>query len=214
MQMSAPPQITNWASFVTKLKQQFVHLDQKWVARNQLHTLRQTGSVRDYSVKFRNLQILIPDMSEADALDRYIRGLKDLTFKVWRKKFDTLEEAMLYAEERDLEVLQKLVLTKGSNSFGREASYATFTRDKPRAKFSDFQPPPRIPWQPRQEPQNFHQGGPTPMELGMLKNNPPRMNETERARHFEMDLCFTCHKAGHKSNRCPMRQQGNGDRRR
>jgi hypothetical protein len=187
MQMSDPPQITDWESFVTKLKQQFVHLDQKWVARNQLHALRQTGNVRDYTVKFRNLQIRIPDMSVADALDMYIRGLKDLTFKVWRKKFDTLEEAMLYAEERDLEVLQKLVLTKGSNSFGREASYATFTRDKPHVKVSDFQPAPRIPWQPQQEPRNLHWEGPTPMELGVLRNNPPHMNETERAQHLQMD---------------------------
>jgi hypothetical protein len=198
MQMSEPPQITDWESFTTKLRQQFVHLDQKWVARNNLHSLKQAGSVRDYSVKFRNLQIQIPDMAAADALDRYIRGLKDFAWKVWRRKFTTLEEAMVYAEELDLEIQQKHALNRGSN----------FGRDKPRPESRtyqhDFQPAPRhVPWQPREEPHDFHRGGPTPMELGMLRNNPPRMDDAERARHLQQDLCFFCHKPGHRASRCP-----------
>jgi hypothetical protein len=79
MQMTDPPQLTNWETFTTKLRQQFVHLDQKWVARNEIHSLKQTRNVRDYSVKFRNLMILIPDMSIPYAMDRYNRGLKGFT---------------------------------------------------------------------------------------------------------------------------------------
>jgi hypothetical protein len=112
MQMADPPQIVDWESFTTKLKQQFVHMDQKWLARNQMFSLKQVGNVRDYSVRFRNLLILIPDMSAPDALDKYIRGLKDFAWKVWRRKFLTLEEAMLYAEELDLEVQQKHVVRR------------------------------------------------------------------------------------------------------
>jgi hypothetical protein len=115
MQMSDPPQITDWESFVTKLRQQFVHMDQKWIARNTITRLTQTGNVRDYSVKFRNLLIQIPDMSQPDALDRYIRGLKDFAFKVWRKKFVDLDVAMVYAEELDLEVQSKSILNGRSD---------------------------------------------------------------------------------------------------
>jgi hypothetical protein len=198
MQMSDPPQITDWESFTTKLRQQFVHLDQKWVARNTLHALKQVGNVRDYSVKFRNLLILIPDMSAADALDKYIRGLKDFSWKVWRRKFVNLEEAMVYAEELDLEVQQKSILTGRGDPVKKRADGlygAVATR--------------HVAWQPRAAPRAIAHGGPTPMELGVL-----RMNETERNRHMAQDLCFTCHKPGHRSNACPSKtKSGNVGRR-
>jgi hypothetical protein len=41
-----------------------------------------------------------------------ILGLKDFAWKVWRKKFTNLEEAMVYAEELDLEVQQKSIITE------------------------------------------------------------------------------------------------------
>jgi hypothetical protein len=196
MQMTDPPQLTNWEEFITKLRQQFVHLDQKWVARNTLHGLRQTGSVRDYSVKFRNLLILIPDMSVPDALDKYIRGLKDFAWKVWRKKFTHLEGAMVYAEELDLEVQQKSIITSRSvGYFSKRASYEGAAASRP------------LLYQSRLGQDLTPRGGPTPMELGLMK-----MSETERNRHFEKDLCFNCHKAGHRANTCPIKtsKSGNG----
>jgi hypothetical protein len=233
MQMSEPPQITDWESFTTKLRQQFVHLDQRWVARNSIHSLKQMGSVRDYSVKFRNLQIQIPDMSAPDALDRYVRGLKDFAWKVWRRKFTTLEEAMAYAEELDLEIQQKHVLNRGSN----------FRRDKPLPEPRYFQhdyrdeskPVTLDAWLephreldiPRSDPHDFQRrfepqspsrdagpdlytsrNEPTPMELGVLSHDlshPDRtgMTDTERARHMLDNLCFYCHKPGHQAVRCP-----------
>jgi hypothetical protein len=35
-------EIQTWVDFTSKLRSQFVHLDQKWVARNTLYALRQT----------------------------------------------------------------------------------------------------------------------------------------------------------------------------
>jgi hypothetical protein len=195
MQMTDPPQLTSWEAFTTKLRQQFVHLDQKWVARNEIHGLKQTGNVRDYSVKFRNLLLLIPDMSMPDALDKYIRGLKDFTWKVWRRKFTTLDEAMVYAEELDLEVQQKSILTGRSViGFRKRADPYGPVASRP------------VPWQSRQEPTGFHRGESTPMELGTTI-----MSEEERNRHYEKDLCFNCHKPGHRANRCPNKIRGSGN---
>jgi hypothetical protein len=199
MQMSVPPQITNWESFITKLRQQFVHMDQKFIARNTLHSLKQVGNVRDYSVKFRNLLILIPDMSHPDALDRYIRGLKDFAFKVWRKKFVDLDEAMVYAEELDLEIHQKSILN-GRGDPGRVRH--------DRQPGGGFSRP--VAWQPRSALRAAAYGGPAPMELGALA-----MNEAERTRHMKQDLCFNCHKPGHRANVCPIKtKSGNAGRQR
>jgi hypothetical protein len=199
MQMSDPPQITDWESFVTKLRQQFVHMDQKWIARNTITRLTQTGNVRDYSVKFRNLLIQIPDMSQPDALDRYIRGLKDFAFKVWRKKFVDLDVAMVYAEELDLETQQKSILN------GRGDLVKIRHDRQPGVGYSR-----PVAWQPRSAPRAAAYGGPAPMELGALV-----MNETERTRHMKQDLCFNCHKPGHRANLCPHKtKSGNGVRQR
>jgi hypothetical protein len=198
MQMADPPQIIDWESFVTKLRQQFVHMDAKWLARNAITKLIQSTNVREYSVKFRNLLIQIPDMSGPDALDRYIRGLKDFAFKVWRRKFTNLSEAMVYAEELDLETQQKAVLS------GRGDQVKT-RNDRPTG--AAFSRP--VAWQPRAAPRAAVYGGPAPMELGAL-----RMNETERNRHMKQDLCFNCHKPGHRANQCPLaKASGNGVRR-
>lgn len=210
MQMGDDPQLTTWDQFVLRLREQFVHLDQKWIARNQIHTFVQSGTVRDYTVKFRSLMLLIPDMSKADALDRYIRGLKDWTWKVWRRKFDTIEQAMIYAEELDLEAQQKLVLMRKSHKHAAVSSSSK--QSFPLALRTTA-------WQPRGGNRGHGNHAPrgesTPMELGVL-----RMNETERERHIAQDLCFNCHKPGHRSNVCPTKDRstkegsGNGVRRR
>jgi hypothetical protein len=205
VQMKVPPEIKDWESFITKLRAQFMQMDQKFIARNQMHALQQQGSVREYSVKFRNLHLLIPEMSEEDAIDRYIRGLKDFAWRVWRKKYTDLDKAMIYAEELDLEVRQKHLLSTGStNSNGK---LTRGTQEDVRVA------PRRVPWQPRTEAKSaFTRGGPTPMELGVL-----RMDESERSRHMQQSLCFNCHKPGHIANVCPAKKgllSGNGDRRR
>jgi hypothetical protein len=207
VQRKDPPEIDSWATFVRKLKQQFLDVRHEWIARTQLIDLRQVGSVRDYTVKFRNLQIQISDMSTTDLLDKYIRGLKDFAHKVWRRHYVTLDEAMIYAEELDLEIRQKRVLGLERTPDRHNKSGGKPTRATPSYAPNASR---HIPWQPRQEPRSFHRGGPTPMELGVL-----RMSETERNRHMQQDLCFTCHKPGHRANVCPSKiRSGNGDRRR
>jgi hypothetical protein len=200
VQMKEPPEINDWETFVTKLRKQFMSEDQTFKARNLMHSLKQTGSVRAYSVKYRSIQLLIPNVSEEEQVDRYIRGLKDFAWRVWRKKHKTLNEAMIYAEELDLEIRQKQILSIGStNSNGKQ----------PR-ETSSIAPilSRQVPWLPRVEPR----GESVPMELGVL-----RMDETERKRHMQQNLCFNCHKPGHAANVCPAKKgllSGNGDRRR
>jgi hypothetical protein len=204
--MSEPRHITDWASFVEKLHQQFITVDPTYLARNKLHALKQTGTVREYSIKFRNLQIQIQDMSIPDALDRYIRGLKEFGFKVWRRHFSTLEPALVYAEELDMEVQQKASLN--SSSRGREGNTSRPSQSYYRAlpPHESYHSRPHYPQRDsRPEPANYGPE-PTPMELGTMQRDIPRMSDSDHDRHRQQDLCFFCHKPGHRAGRCPRKE--------
>lgn len=60
----------------TMLKNTFTSINNKKEARNQLAGLKQTGSVSEYTMKFRRLVYQANDVNEAEQLDRYTRGLK------------------------------------------------------------------------------------------------------------------------------------------
>ena len=67
---------TNWAEFAIGLRRQFEPVNAVRVARDKLARLRQDKSVQDYTARFRTLVLQVPDMSEAELMDRFIRGLK------------------------------------------------------------------------------------------------------------------------------------------
>jgi hypothetical protein len=71
--------IQTWVDFTTNCVHRFVHLDQR-VAKEHHLALRQTGMFATTQSSL-ELLLLIPDMAEPDALDKYIRGLKDFTWK-------------------------------------------------------------------------------------------------------------------------------------
>jgi hypothetical protein len=95
--------VTTWAEFQASLKAHFYPIDPVKHARDQLHPLVQTGSVRDYTGIFRHLCAIIGNMSEDEKLDRYIRGLKTRTRgQVELKEPDSFDEACRLAEMIDV----------------------------------------------------------------------------------------------------------------
>jgi hypothetical protein len=70
-------QPTSWAAFVAGLRQRFQPVTSAQTARNELDALRQGNSpVNDFIAAFRRLLVLVPDMSEADRLHRFLHGLR------------------------------------------------------------------------------------------------------------------------------------------
>ncbi len=51
-------------------------MDFKRHARNKIRRLYQQGSVESYAAEFRRIAIGIPDISQAEKLERFIEGLK------------------------------------------------------------------------------------------------------------------------------------------
>jgi hypothetical protein len=84
---------TSWNAFKEALQAQFSPIDPVKVARDELAELKQEGNVRDYTCRFRHLCTLISNLSEAERLDRYVRGLKPRT-----KREVELREPTTFAE--------------------------------------------------------------------------------------------------------------------
>jgi hypothetical protein len=63
------------------------------IARARLATLKQTGSVAEYTLEFQKLDRYIPNSSAADRIDRYKRGLKEVIQRLWVQQ-TTLQSAV------------------------------------------------------------------------------------------------------------------------
>jgi hypothetical protein len=71
----------SWASFKAALIKEFRPTHALKIARDSLATLQQTSTVEEYVDNFQNLALEIPDMSAAEALDRFERGLRPEAFE-------------------------------------------------------------------------------------------------------------------------------------
>lgn len=84
------------------LKAQFRPIDAWQVARDKLARLVQHTSVASYIEEFLALMLCIPDMTEQDRVDRFVRGLKIGPRKeVMVRRCQTLDEAMAVADRTD-----------------------------------------------------------------------------------------------------------------
>jgi len=72
-----PQRIRSWIAMKTGLLAEFYPTDIIRSARDRLAKIQQTGSVKEYVERFRNIELQIPDLSETEKLDRFRRGLKD-----------------------------------------------------------------------------------------------------------------------------------------
>jgi len=196
----------DYAAFRTLVKDRFEPINPVKTARDKIAVLRQTNSVQDFTARFMDLRVQIPDMGDADAMDRYLRAVKPRI----REKLEeycsnnervTLAQMIRYAERMDSVGFQ------ARQSIARETGVPV-RRDN----------------------------GPAPMELGAMNleedeesetvelaavpvrgnapnrpyNKPPQLTEAERTRRINERLCFHCGQAGHVQRQCPQRRQGNG----
>ena len=173
--------VRTWDDFQISLKAHFFPHDPVKQARDQLHPLVQTGSVRDYTATFRHLIAIIGTMSEDEKLDRYIRGLKTRTrHDVELKEPDSFDEACRLAEMIDV---------SNDRVFGGFSSARAY-------------PPPPPPPAPNQ--------GPEPMDLNAVSNpqEKPRspITSEEKERRRREGLCFYCGSDKHKRDGCNLRK--------
>ena len=62
-------------------KQYFISLDSCYHAHTQLAQCKHTGNVHGYIAAFMRLALNVPNLSEAEKLDRFLHGFKPAVFK-------------------------------------------------------------------------------------------------------------------------------------
>jgi len=74
--LSAEVQPDTWGALSAALVSYFAPLSATMSARDQLARTYQRASVKQYTEEFKRLLLAIPDINEAEKMDRYRRGLK------------------------------------------------------------------------------------------------------------------------------------------
>ncbi|KAJ9525206.1 hypothetical protein QJQ45_020746, partial [Haematococcus lacustris] len=172
---------TSWTCFVAAFERQFAPVNRLRHARDRLAALTQTSSVRRYLGEFTALCLEVTDLSPAEQLDRFIRGLKP-------------------SVRRELELREPTSFSEASTIADRvdAISYSTS------ASRSSYRPP-STPRPPRPET------AAVPMELDAMLHTSPsrsrgtRLSDAQRAALRDSKACFYCRKAGHTMKDCPIR---------
>ena len=96
------PAINNWLELKTLMLMRFSEVNRTVAIKDQYSNLKQTGSVRAYISKFRELVVELPNETEWDRVYQFLKGLKPVIQSNTRThKPKTLEEAMDIADEAD-----------------------------------------------------------------------------------------------------------------
>lgn len=206
---STNPSHLPWDDFKKALTDEFMPINAVREARDHLARITQGDSVRTYLSRFRSLCMRVPNISEDEKLDRFLRGLDpELRMECELRSCTTVDEAARIAER----------------------VYATMKGVRPRQQ--SFKPT-KTPYQPR-----YRDSGPQPMELGALpmelqvkareaesklsQGDRNRLKElqagrtlTEEDRQFlrRVGACHCCRHLGHFKNGCPQNtRHPNGNR--
>jgi hypothetical protein len=197
--------ITTWHQFYTELRNQFTLINAVKVARDELAALKQTGAVQGYALKFRDITLQIPDITEQEKLDRFTRGLKPrLQRELAIRDPATLDDAIRMAERIDvvdynwLQRNTKPVIVESHRSRPEPMELGNIEAKPLSAihRYSDNNHPRALRPSLESKPHEIYRK--------------PLTNE-ERQYLRKLGACFKCRKTGHAINNCPeLRQSPNG----
>ncbi|KAA8495820.1 Transposon Ty3-I Gag-Pol polyprotein [Porphyridium purpureum] len=85
---------TTWNDFAALVSARFTPLDSIRRARDKLTHLSQKGPAHAYVAAFQDAALVIPDLSDAEMMDRFVRGLKpEVRLEVYKRGVSTFAEA-------------------------------------------------------------------------------------------------------------------------
>jgi hypothetical protein len=194
------PTKPRWSDFISALQGQFEPLPPSFIARTELRSLTQTGSLQEYINKFRDLSASIPDMAEADRVDRFISGLKPA---LQAKVSMSLPENMI---------------TATTVAVRQEAAYQAMTHRTPRPAQRPNRQPNPVPAtraSPAQElghitTTDSDEDNEEKQTLAAIQApRSAKLSDERKADLMRAGKCFNCYQVGHLSKNCPRKQPKN-----
>jgi hypothetical protein len=185
--------LPTWTEFKQILVATFKPVNSSKMARDKLATLKQKTSVTAYNAEFMQLCIRAGNVSEAEKLDRYVRGLKTkvrMEVELWEPR--TLQQAMTLAQRVD-----SITWRMEQNSFSnnRSPNFAQNVQQHVPMDLGTVQ----------SEPDGI---GPQTDQLYAMnrttshKRFAPQMSREEFERCRQNGLCLKCKMAGHIARFC------------
>ena len=189
-----------WGDFCRELREQFRPKDYGHRGRDDLATMRQYAreSVADFVFRFHATCLKVPDLSEVEKLDCFVRALvQEIRLQVELRGPANFHEAAMFTERADA------VITRVA---GHDVHRAALQKPK----WGNAQCSP-APMRGSGDIGASGSGGPEPMELGTASCKTLTCAEYEKLHGGK--ACFICRKPGHLAENSPTKKNkkpGNG----
>jgi hypothetical protein len=203
-----PTPIT-WDFFIQCLTDKFEPVPIGFTARTALKSVKQSGTIDEYNAAFSEVVGLIPDMAEADKVDKYIDGLKQgLRFKVAGELTRTLLESMSVAVQleaawattaRDNRAPPAFVRHHNRNAApAAPARNNDATQNPPAAHLGRMSAADESDDDDEKKYSHSHSLAAMPP----TRSYPPKLTDALRAELQAQNKCFRCRQVGHVARHC------------
>jgi hypothetical protein len=178
---ATPAAIDPWEHFKSCVLARFQSANHKFFARSKLYELKQRGSVTKYIATFQDICSQIDDISEPEALQAFLMGLKpsiQVHFAGNPALRQDLSTAMHTAESLDNVQYQN------------------------RNRLVQWSPPAPENYSQYDQPESL----PQPMDLDSAVHSSPAYDlgqEKQKQLDLKNRACFKCHAVGHQIRGCP-----------
>lgn len=193
---------TTWSEYKAAIIVAFEPVNPAESARDRLATLRQTGSVRTYASFFRSIAMSIPNITDDEKKDRFIRGLKSKTMQEVKLRCpESFDEAVRMSVRFDSLMWRSPSGNPGKNGHTNPrpepmdlGAISAFPNGQPTAVRSAV---------------NAVNARPSYRDVTTGNSNPRRskLTEEERAKLRREGKCFKCRQHGHLARECPERSR-------
>ena len=200
-------QLTSFEALAKMILIRFRPLDVVGQARRQLAKLQQTGSVSAFNQLFMQLMQLIPKMEDDERISNYRTKLKwELQKHLVTQEYSRLSDIMNVALRTDALLYEHNNVGQRSNQFGGRGGKQNYYTSKYRSE-SSSQPSSavavnNVKVDTQQPSTNEYTDTTESQSVSLNYTAPTPMDEAERQRCRELNLCFRCRQPGHRSRSC------------
>ena len=198
-----------WAAFRAAIQARWQLVNTVRTARDRIANIRQLTSVQDFTQRFLDLKVQIPTMTEEEAIDKYVRGLKpgirrDLEQLMAREGDRTLEELIRYADRTDsIDFQARRYRPAGPTPM--ELGALEDEEEDEDLLYED-----QYAEEDEEGSSEDHQlAAVRTQRRAKVKGRRPirRISPDEVVRRRDNNLCYNCGEAGHQSRICPQRRR-------